>query len=427
VIARLMLYSIAAGVLLALAAAAGDRLASWLRIARRGVWLGAMLIVVALTIAMPWRATTPKPANHATAATFAMSSTSAGAGTTRWPHLVSALVDRADASIDGAEAAARWLWAVASLVSLIVYAGGCGAIARRRRKWRAATINGVPVLVAPDVGPAVVGVWSTGIVLPEWVLSFAPERLDLLLQHEQAHGAARDSMLVHLSRIVLVLFPWQPVLWWMDARLRTAIEIDCDARVLNASAHSGTDARARTKAYGDLLLAVAAHPAHRTSRLAPALLERQSSLARRIDAMHPITLRALGARVVTVTLAAGALVAAALVLPTPTLHAQRNRPPRAYDPKTPGLTLPSVVDRSPKPRYTLEAMRQKIQGRVLVDAVVDERGRVADAKIAKSLDKTYGLDEEALATARLWRFKPGVLKGKPVPVAVQLEFDYRLR
>jgi TonB family protein len=143
--------------------------------------------------------------------------------------------------------------------------------------------------------------------------------------------------------------------------------------------------------------------------------------------MHPITLRALGARVVTVTLAAGALVAAALVLPTPTLHAQRNRPPRAYDPKTPGLTLPSVVDRSPKPRYTLEAMRQKIQGRVLVDAVVDERGRVADAKIAKSLDKTYGLDEEALATARLWRFKPGVLKGKPVPVAVQLEFDYRLR
>jgi TonB family protein len=175
-----------------------------------------------------------------------------------------------------------------------------------------------------------------------------------------------------------------------------------------------------------LLLAVATHPRHRTSRLAPALLERQSSLARRIAAMHPITLRALGARVVTTTLTAGALVVAALALPAPTLHAQRNPKNGAYDPKTPGLTLPAVL-RAAKTRYTTEAMRQKIEGQVLVAAIVDEEGRVSDATISKSLDKTYGLDEDALATARLWRFRPGILKGKPVPVAVLLEFDYRLR
>jgi protein TonB len=72
-------------------------------------------------------------------------------------------------------------------------------------------------------------------------------------------------------------------------------------------------------------------------------------------------------------------------------------------------------------------MRQKIEGQILVAAIVDEEGRVSDATISKSLDKTYGLDEDALATARLWRFRPGILKGKPVPVAVLLEFDYRLR
>jgi TonB family protein len=424
VIARLMLYSIAAGALMAFAAAAGDRLASWLRIPRRGIWLGAMLLVAALTIAMPWRAATDESANRTTAMTVAMFSTKPDAGTAGWPRAVRALVDRAGASIDGAETATRWLWALASLTSLIVHAGGCTAIARQRRQWRAATINGVPVLVAPDTGPAVVGVWSTDIVVPEWVLSFAPERLDLLLQHEQAHDAARDSMLVHLSRLVLVLFPWHPVLWWIDSQLRTAIEIDCDARVLSASVDS--DAHARTKAYGDLLLAVATHPRHRTSRLAPALLERQSSLARRIAAMQPITLRALGIRVVIVTVATSALVVAALALPAPTLHAQRDPKNGAYDPKTPGLTLPTVL-RAAKTRYTTEAMRQKIEGQVLVAAIVDEEGRVSDATIAKSLDKTYGLDEDALATARLWRFRPGSLKGKPVPVAVQLEFDYRLR
>ncbi len=424
-IVRLMLYSIAAGALLALAAAAGDRLASWLRVARRGVWLGAMLLVAALTIAMPWRAATDASASRATATALATFSANADAGISGWQRAVSALIDRAGASIDGAETAARWLWALASLMSLIVYAGGYTAIARRRRQWRTATVNGVPVLIAPDAGPAVVGVRSTAIVLPEWVLPFAPERLDLLLQHEQAHDAARDSMLVHLSRLVLVLFPWQPVLWWMDSRLRTAIEIDCDARVLNASANSNASERDRTKAYGDLLLAVATHPRHRTSRLAPALLERQSSLARRIAAMHPITLRALGTRVVIVTLAAGVLVVAALALPAPTLHAQRNPKNGAYDPKTPGLTLPTVL-RAAKTRYTTEAMRQKIEGQVLVAAIVDEEGQVSDATIAKSLDKTYGLDEEALATARLWHFRPGSLKGKPVPVAVQLEFDYRI-
>jgi TonB family protein len=426
VIARLTLYAIAAGALMALAAAAGDRLASWLRIPRRGIWLGAMLLVIALTIAMPWRAATDESANRATAMTVAMFSTRSDAGIAGWPRAVSALVDRAGASIDRAETATRWLWALASLMSLIVYAGGYAAIARRRREWRTATVNDVPVLIAPDTGPAVVGVWSTDIVVPEWVLSFAPERLDLLLQHERAHAAARDSVLVHLSRLVLVLFPWHPMLWWMDSRLRTAIEIDCDARVLNAGADGDAGMRDRTKAYGDLLLAVATHPRHRTSRLAPALLERQSSLARRIAAMHPITLRALGIRVVIVTMAAGALVVAALALPAPTLHAQRNPQNGAYDPKTPGLTLPTVL-RAAKTRYTTEAMRQKIQGQVLVTAVVDEQGRVSDATIAKSLDKTYGLDEDALVAARLWHFRPGILKGTPVPVAVQLEFDYRLR
>lgn len=423
-IARLMLYSIAAGVLLALAAAAGDRLASWLRVARRGIWLGAMLLVVALTIAMPWRAATRESADRATAIPLAMFSLNADADAAGWPRVFAALAARADTSIDRAEMAARWLWALASVMASIVYAGSYAVLARKRRQWRAATINGTSVLVSPDTGPALVGVWSTDIVVPEWALSFAPERLDLLLQHEQAHEAAHDSMLVHLSRLVLLLFPWHPVLWWMDSRLRTAIEIDCDARVLNVGVDS--DADARTKAYGDLLLAVATHPCHRPSRLAPALLERQSSLARRIAAMHPITLRAIGTRIVIVTAAAGALVVAALALPAPTLHAQRDPKNGAYDPKTPGLTLPAVL-RAAKTRYTTEAMRQKIQGRILVDALVDAQGRVSDVKIAKSLDKTYGLDEDALATARLWRFRPGRLRGQSVPVAVLLEFDYRLR
>jgi hypothetical protein len=39
----------------------------------------------------------------------------------------------------------------------------------------------------------------------------------------------------------------------------------------------------------------------------------------------------------------------------------------------------------------------------------------------------FGLDEEAKRTARLWKFRPGTLKGEPVPVRIIIELDFNLR
>jgi outer membrane biosynthesis protein TonB len=46
--------------------------------------------------------------------------------------------------------------------------------------------------------------------------------------------------------------------------------------------------------------------------------------------------------------------------------------------------------------------------------------------VTKSLDDALGLDAEALAAARLWRFEPGRLNGQPVAVFVHLVMDFRL-
>ena len=97
----------------------------------------------------------------------------------------------------------------------------------------------------------------------------------------------------------------------------------------------------------------------------------------------------------------------------------------AYRPGS-GVTMPQLVQEV-QPNYTAEAMRAKMQGVVLLECVVLPDGTVGDVKIAKSLDKAFGLDEEAIKAARQWRFRPGRRFGEPVPVFVTIELTFTLR
>jgi TonB family protein len=56
--------------------------------------------------------------------------------------------------------------------------------------------------------------------------------------------------------------------------------------------------------------------------------------------------------------------------------------------------------------------------------VVDPDGQVKDPQVVKSVG--LGLDEEALAAVRQWKFKPGSKDGQPVPVYAQIEITFRL-
>ena len=72
-------------------------------------------------------------------------------------------------------------------------------------------------------------------------------------------------------------------------------------------------------------------------------------------------------------------------------------------------------------------MRAKVQGVALVECVVMPDGTVSNAHIVKSLDSVFGLDQEAIKAARLWRFVPGKRFGQPVPVIVTIELTFTLR
>lgn len=91
-----------------------------------------------------------------------------------------------------------------------------------------------------------------------------------------------------------------------------------------------------------------------------------------------------------------------------------------------GITLPRPV-REVKPQYTAEAMRAKIQGEVWLEAVVLPDGSVGKVEVVRSLDSVFGLDQEAIKAAKLWRFAPGTRQGEPVPVLVTISMTFTLR
>jgi TonB family protein len=97
----------------------------------------------------------------------------------------------------------------------------------------------------------------------------------------------------------------------------------------------------------------------------------------------------------------------------------------AYRPGN-GVTLPVLI-REVRPQYTSDAMRAKVQGTVLLECVVRPDGSVSDITVLRSLDRSFGLDEEAIKAARQWRFRPGTRMGETVPVLITIELRFTLR
>lgn len=91
-----------------------------------------------------------------------------------------------------------------------------------------------------------------------------------------------------------------------------------------------------------------------------------------------------------------------------------------------GVSDPKLL-KEVRPIYPDAAMREKIQGTVELEAVVDVDGSVTQVRVTRSLDNTFGLDQAAIDAARQWKFEPGTLKGTPVPVLITLLLEFRLK
>lgn len=101
------------------------------------------------------------------------------------------------------------------------------------------------------------------------------------------------------------------------------------------------------------------------------------------------------------------------------------QPSNIYSSSAAGVTQPTVR-KSRVPSYTSAAMREKIQGSVELQLVIGVKGTVTSARVVKSLDARYGLDQQAVKTAKEWTFTPCRLKGQAVPCTITLVLDFKL-
>ena len=206
-------------------------------------------------------------------------------------------------------------WATLSAVLLATITLLAARLHFRRRGWRRHTVEGQDVWISRRTGPAALGLVRGHVVIPEWALELESGRRRMLVQHEAEHVRARDPQLAFAALVVCALAPWNLPLWWQLRRLRLAIEVDCDARVI----HRSGDARG----YGSLLLEVG----QRRSHLVLALAESQSMLERRIRMITKTTTGPATLRALALTVVAGLVLAVACETPGPTSPADSGSNP----------------------------------------------------------------------------------------------------
>jgi TonB family protein len=79
---------------------------------------------------------------------------------------------------------------------------------------------------------------------------------------------------------------------------------------------------------------------------------------------------------------------------------------------------------SPKPEYSEEARRMRLEGTVVVRCVINAEGSPHNCRVDEPLG--LGLDENAVAAVSGWRFEPGTKDGKPVSVESRFAIQFRI-
>ncbi len=91
----------------------------------------------------------------------------------------------------------------------------------------------------------------------------------------------------------------------------------------------------------------------------------------------------------------------------------------------PGVFSPELVSFS-KPEYPPVARRMGVEGTVIVSVLVDENGRVEDAKLLTPIAQNVGINEAAVRAARGAHYRPALKGGVRVKMWTRLKIPFKL-
>ena len=89
---------------------------------------------------------------------------------------------------------------------------------------------------------------------------------------------------------------------------------------------------------------------------------------------------------------------------------------------------PPVFTRKVSPKYPDRAVKIKLQGYVILEAILRKDGSVDDIKVLRGLGRgKFGFEEEAISVLKRWEFLPGKVNNNPADVRMTLKIDFVLQ
>lgn len=313
--------------------------------------------------------------------------------------------------LQGLLGAATAVYGLVATALLIRFAIGWFATWRIRRSAipLAQAGESLDVRVSPRVAsPATFG--ST-ILLPSSSVDWDEATLKAILSHERSHVRSGDCYVQWLARLHACLFWFNPLAWWLNRRLADLAETTSDDAVIELTLD-------RT-AYADLLLEIARHPAPTTVTAAA-----RSNIAARIERIisniPPASPPRRWVRAAAVLALLPLFVLAAATAQSPAVPNRVNGVTGA----TANPAEPHMVDignaRDPS-NYPADAARQGVEGWALVNATLNEEGRVTYVQIVEisPADTSYGFAEAATKVAMGVRFNNPTRRPRQVTFRVK--------
>jgi TonB family protein len=326
--------------------------------------------------------------------------------------------------------AARFIWRAINLSALQREAVPVSLTGQAALFWERCMkrfeVQDVSIVASSRVfGPVTLGIRQKLLLLPVNVIEQLPETdLSTVIAHEFAHMRRKDFMKNLLYELLCLPVSYHPLLWLTRSRIMESREMICDQM---AASVTGTDEYAQSllRLASLLITGTLGRTPHTIGIFDANVFERR--LMNVTEKQQEIR----GVRRV-VALAACAALALATCGSALALGMHANAASDGSDSNTtkaPKQLTVSAEKMSHNPLnkvvpvYPPAAKKAKIQGKVVLDAVIGTDGNVENLRVISGPPE---LQQSALDAVRQWTYKPYLLNGDPVEVETTINIIYNL-
>jgi TonB family protein len=256
-------------------------------------------------------------------------------------------------------------------------------------------------------GPITFGLRHPIVVLPRGITSLHPSVQHAIACHELLHVRRRDWLFQLVEEGIRTLLWFHPVVWWLIGRIQLTRE-----QLVDRESVALIESRER---YVEALLTVATRTSTGLFTPAPAFF-RRSLLKKRVAQILQERTMSTRRMSVSLGLSAAALTLAAVV-------AVRSFPLEAEGQSPSVGTQPVQIVKGGEhllhgevPEYPGRAIEQKVEGDVLLDLAVDDRGEVSDARVLSGPDE---LRKASLGAVLGWHYSPSALRSASTQATIR--------